>query len=82
MGAFVTMAPGAPVVAATCLGANTVLSFMKGYTTTSAIGGADMRKSDPFIESTWSGLTDHSRCYYCAERLFWICPGCRRFHAQ
>jgi NAD(P) transhydrogenase len=44
MGAFVTMAPGAPVVAAICLGTNTVLSFLKGYTTTSAIGGADMRK--------------------------------------
>lgn len=45
MGAFVTMAPGAPVIAATCLSANTLLSFMKGYTTTAAIGGADMRKS-------------------------------------
>jgi NAD/NADP transhydrogenase beta subunit len=43
MGAFVTMAPGAPMVAAACLGANTVLSFLKGYTTTAAIGGADMR---------------------------------------
>jgi NAD(P) transhydrogenase len=38
------MAPGAPVIAATCLGANTVLSFLKGYTTTAAIGGADMRE--------------------------------------
>ncbi|PGH12102.1 NAD(P)(+) transhydrogenase (AB-specific), alpha subunit [Helicocarpus griseus UAMH5409] len=42
MGAFVTMAPGAPVVAALCLGANTILSFLKGFTTTAAIGGADM----------------------------------------
>lgn len=42
MGAFVTMAPGSPAIAATCLGANTLLSFMKGYTTTAAIGGADM----------------------------------------
>ncbi|KAL2863278.1 putative nicotinamide nucleotide transhydrogenase [Aspergillus lucknowensis] len=42
MGAFVTMAPANPVIAATCLGANTVLSFVKGYTTTAAIGGADM----------------------------------------
>ncbi|KAF2234253.1 NAD(P) transhydrogenase [Viridothelium virens] len=42
MGAFVTMAPGAPAVAATCLAANTALSFAKGYTTTAAIGGADM----------------------------------------
>ena len=45
MGAFVTMAPGAPLIAAGCLAANTVLSFLKGYTTTAAIGGADMRES-------------------------------------
>ena len=42
MGAFVTMAPGAPVIAAAALSANTILSFLKGYTTTAAIGGADM----------------------------------------
>ncbi|KAK5088482.1 hypothetical protein LTR05_002700 [Lithohypha guttulata] len=42
MGAFVTMAPAAPAVAATCLTASTVLSFLKGYTTTASIGGADM----------------------------------------
>ncbi|EDN10309.1 NAD(P) transhydrogenase, mitochondrial precursor [Histoplasma mississippiense (nom. inval.)] len=42
MGAFVTMAPGAPMTAALCLGASTILSFLKGYTTTAAIGGADM----------------------------------------
>lgn len=42
MGAFVTMAPGAPMVAAGALAANTVLSFIQGFTTTSAIGGADM----------------------------------------
>ncbi|KAF2227319.1 NAD transhydrogenase mitochondrial precursor [Elsinoe ampelina] len=42
MGAFLTMAPGAPAIAATCLAANTALSFAKGYTTTAAIGGADM----------------------------------------
>ncbi|KAJ9644514.1 tRNA-splicing endonuclease subunit Sen34 [Coniosporium tulheliwenetii] len=42
MGAFLTMAPGSPAVAAGCLAANTVLSFSKGYTTTAAIGGADM----------------------------------------
>lgn len=38
------MAPGAPAIAAGCLAANTVLSFLKGYTTTAAIGGADMRE--------------------------------------
>jgi NAD(P) transhydrogenase len=42
MGAFVTMAPGAPMIAAAALSANTLLSFLKGFTTTSAIGGADM----------------------------------------
>ncbi|KAJ5688877.1 hypothetical protein N7462_003269 [Penicillium macrosclerotiorum] len=42
MGAFVTMAPANPGIAAACLGANTLLSFLKGYTTTAAIGGADM----------------------------------------
>ena len=42
MGAFLAMAPGAPAVAATCLAANTALSFAKGITTTAAIGGADM----------------------------------------
>ncbi|KAI9748868.1 MAG: hypothetical protein M4579_007087 [Chaenotheca gracillima] len=42
MGAFVTMAPGAPVLAAGCLAASTALSFGQGYTTTAAIGGADM----------------------------------------
>jgi NAD(P) transhydrogenase len=43
MGAFVTLAPANPGIAAACLGANTLLSFLKGYTTTAAIGGADMR---------------------------------------
>lgn len=43
MGAFVSMAPSAPLIAAGLLGANTVLSFIKGFTTTAAIGGADMR---------------------------------------
>ncbi|KAL2760411.1 hypothetical protein ACRALDRAFT_1073728 [Sodiomyces alcalophilus JCM 7366] len=42
MGAFVTMAPGSPALAAAALGANTLLSFVKGYTTTAAVGGADM----------------------------------------
>lgn len=42
---FVAMAPSAPLVAASFLGLNTVLSFIKGYTLTAAVGGADMRKS-------------------------------------
>ena len=39
---FLTMAPGSPMIAAGALAANTALSFIKGYTTTAAIGGADM----------------------------------------
>ncbi|KAI3551040.1 NAD(P) transhydrogenase beta subunit [Colletotrichum abscissum] len=42
MGAFVTLAPGSPAIAAVALSANAILSFAKGYTTTAAIGGADM----------------------------------------
>ncbi|KAK0629563.1 NAD(P) transhydrogenase beta subunit-domain-containing protein [Bombardia bombarda] len=42
MGVFVTMAPGSPMIAAGALAANAALSFLKGYTTTAAIGGADM----------------------------------------
>ncbi|KAI9367186.1 NAD(P) transhydrogenase beta subunit-domain-containing protein [Aspergillus egyptiacus] len=42
MGAFLSMAPANPGIAAACLGANTLLSFLKGYTATAAIGGADM----------------------------------------
>jgi H+-translocating NAD(P) transhydrogenase len=42
MGAFLTMAPASPFVAAAALSANTALSFAKGFTTTAAIGGADM----------------------------------------
>ncbi|KXX76089.1 NAD(P) transhydrogenase, mitochondrial [Madurella mycetomatis] len=42
MGAFVTMGPSSPLIAAGALAANTALSFLKGYTTTAAIGGADM----------------------------------------
>ncbi|KAK6068386.1 NAD(P) transhydrogenase, mitochondrial [Seiridium cupressi] len=42
MGAFVTMAPGSPLIAAAALSANTILSFAKGFTTTAGIGGADM----------------------------------------
>jgi len=47
MTAFLTMAPGSPIIAAACLTANTALSFAKGYTTTAAIGGADMRMLPP-----------------------------------
>jgi NAD(P) transhydrogenase len=42
LGAFLTYAPGAPLIGAACLVGNATLSFIKGYTTTAAIGGADM----------------------------------------
>lgn len=42
MGTFLALAPGSPMIAAACLTGNAVLSFLKGYTTTAAIGGADM----------------------------------------
>lgn len=51
MGAFLTMAPHAPAIAAACLGTNAVLSFLKGFTTTAAIGGADMRACSFFFLS-------------------------------
>ncbi|KAF2015605.1 PNTB-domain-containing protein [Aaosphaeria arxii CBS 175.79] len=42
MGYFLTAASGAPLIGAACLTGNALLSFIKGYTTTAAIGGADM----------------------------------------
>lgn len=54
MGAFLTMAPGSPAIAAACLAGNTVLSFLKGYTTTAAIGGADMRTSSQNLKDAQS----------------------------
>ena len=43
MAGFLTMGASTPLIAASYLGASTLLSFIKGYTTTAAIGGADMR---------------------------------------
>jgi hypothetical protein len=69
MGAFVTMAPGAPMIAAACLAGNTALSFLKGYTTTAAIGGADMRSYPPFSGFIslliLTSITSNSGGYYC-----------------
>ncbi|KAF5373660.1 hypothetical protein D9758_000624 [Tetrapyrgos nigripes] len=42
MSGFVSMAPAVPAVAAGYLGVSTLLSFIQGFTTTAAIGGADM----------------------------------------
>jgi len=44
MGAFLSVPPTVPLVAAGYLGANALLSFISGYTTTAAVGGADMRE--------------------------------------
>jgi H+-translocating NAD(P) transhydrogenase len=44
MGAFLTASTAAPMFLAACLAGNTVLSFAKGWLTTAAIGGADMRE--------------------------------------
>ena len=48
-GTFLALAPGAPLIGAACLAGNALLSFLKGYTTTAAIGGADMRKSSKMV---------------------------------
>jgi NAD(P) transhydrogenase len=42
MAGFLTMSSSTPLLAGSYLGASTALSFIKGYTTTAAIGGADM----------------------------------------
>jgi len=42
MAGFLTMAPATVSTAAAFLSINTILSFIKGYTTTAAVGGADM----------------------------------------
>ncbi|KAF8910998.1 NAD(P) transhydrogenase beta subunit-domain-containing protein [Gymnopilus junonius] len=42
MAGFLSVGSSTPLVAASFLGASTFLSFLKGFTTTSAIGGADM----------------------------------------
>lgn len=45
MTGFLTSLPtSTPLIAAGYLGASALLSFVKGYTTTAAIGGADMRE--------------------------------------
>ena len=44
MAGFMAMTPTTPLIAASFLGASTILSFLKGFTTTAAIGGADMRQ--------------------------------------
>ena len=76
MGTFLAMAPGSPLIAAGCLAGNAVLSFLKGYTTTAAIGGADMRESSiPYLCKQLLNAI-HSCRYHSPECLLWICPCC------
>ncbi|KIY43348.1 PNTB-domain-containing protein, partial [Fistulina hepatica ATCC 64428] len=42
MAGFLSAAPATPAIAAAYLGGSTLLSFIQGYTTTAAVGGADM----------------------------------------
>ena len=82
MGAFLTMAPGAPMIAAGALAANTFLSFVKGYTTTAAIGGADMRKFESRQLRIINMLTNLSSCcHYRTQCIQWLCAGSRRLYA-
>ena len=81
MAAFITYAPTVPAVAAAYLGANTVLSFIKGFTTTAAIGGADMRESCRLHVLLVLFTSFFSRCHYRSECILWICPGGGGFHA-
>lgn len=80
MGTFLAMGPGSPIIAACCLGGSAILSFLKGYTTTAAIGGADMRK---FIHRYSHDFfaNNYSRCHHCTQRLLRLRARCRRFHA-
>lgn len=45
LGGFMAFAPTAPLIGALFLAGSAALSFIKGYTLTAAIGGADMRES-------------------------------------
>lgn len=51
MAGFISTVPSTPMMAASFLGASTALSFIKGYTTTAAIGGADMRMCNVFTKN-------------------------------
>jgi hypothetical protein len=78
MGGFLAAAPAVPAVAAGYLGLNTLLSFIKGYTLTAAVGGADMR--------TFCGRHSLGRAlilrifdschHHRTERVLWFCPCC------
>ena len=79
-GTFLALAPGAPLIGAACLAGNAVLSFLKGYTTTAAIGGADMREFSLLFRSGDS-LNISSRRHHRTERLLRLRTRRRRLHA-
>ena len=81
MGGFLAAAPAVPAVAAGYLGLNALLSFIKGYTLTAAVGGADMRT---FFWVLLAGMCFDigicaSRHHYCAECVLWFRSCCGRF---
>lgn len=78
MGGFLAAAPAVPAVAAGYLGLNTLLSFIKGYTLTAAVGGADMRT---FFWVLFAGTCFDVRIYssrhhHCTECVLWVRSCC------
>lgn len=69
MAGFLSMGVGTPLVAASYLGASTLLSFIKGFTTTAAIGGADMRAYSLTSDRVDVLRPPLSGCYYGAQCL-------------
>ena len=78
MGGFLAAAPAMPAVAAGYLGLNTLLSFIKGYTLTAAVGGADMRTfrgRHSLGRALILRIFDSCR-HHRTERVLWFCPCC------
>lgn len=76
LGAFVSMAPSAPAIAALCLTGNMIMSFIKGYTTTAAIGGAGVYLN-PRSGACANLGHRYASCDHGVECLFWVCACCR-----
>lgn len=71
MAGFLSMAPSTPAIAASFLGVSTILSFIKGFTTTAAIGGADMRMCRLLRVLCFTNYNCLCSCgYYCLKCLF------------
>lgn len=79
MGGFLAAAPAVPAVAAGYLGLNALLSFIKGYTLTAAVGGADMRTFSQVLSLLECALMLEicsSRRHHCAERVLRVRSRC------